>query len=108
MTPVLIASLLDPAFWAIIWFTVRCAYRLPKWSWLRLPVALLSLGSLAGVVIAQAHLWQGLAPPHADRKIFDDVLFPEIIPGLVLLFWRIGHEERSKKQREASAASTGK
>jgi hypothetical protein len=102
MSPVLIASSLDPVFWAIVWFTVWCGYRLPKWSWYRLPVTLLSLGSMAGIIVLQAHLWQGLEHQGTDHKVFDQVLFPEIIPGLILMFVKMMLEDRAKKRREAA------
>jgi hypothetical protein len=100
--PILIPSLLDPVFWGIIWFTVWCGYRLPRWSWLRLPVILLSLGCLAGIIVLEAYLWQRLEPQGTNHKVFDQVLFPEIIPGLALMFWRIILEDRAKKRSEAA------
>jgi hypothetical protein len=103
MTPVLIASLFDPVFWGIIWFTVWCGYRLPRWSWYRLPVTLLALGSLAGIIVLQAHLWQGLEPQGTNHKVFDQVLFPEIIPGLLLMFGKMILEDRAKKRRDAAS-----
>ena len=104
MTPVLIASLFDPVFWGVIWFTVWYGYRLPRWSWYRLPLILLSLGSLAGVIVLQAHLWQGLEPQGTNHKVFDQVLFPEIIPGLILMFGKMILEDRTKKRREAAGS----
>ncbi|QEE27997.1 hypothetical protein FTW19_08310 [Terriglobus albidus] len=100
MMPVLVASLLDPFFWGIIWFVIWCAYRLPRWSWIKLLLAALWIAGLGGIIVLQAHMWQRLASPGTDHKIFDRVLFPEVILGLILMFWRAIREERIKKQRE--------
>ena len=95
---ILLPSLLDPVLWAVVWSTVWCSYRLPKWSWLRLPIALLSVGSMAGILVLQAYWWESLAPPGADHRIFDRVFFPEMIPVLPLLFYAIFREERAKNR----------
>ena len=106
MGPVLIASLFDPVFWGIIWFVIWSAYRLPKWSWIKLPLAVLWIGGLGGTIVLQAHLWQVLEPQGTDHKVFDQVLFPEIIPGFVLMFWKAILEDRAKKRRETSGPQT--
>jgi hypothetical protein len=100
MTPVLIVSLLDPVFWGIIWFVIWCAYRLPKWSWIKLLLVVLWIGGLGGIIVLQAHLWHSLEPQGTDHKVFDRVLFPEIMPGLILMFWKMILEDRAKKRRE--------
>jgi hypothetical protein len=102
MTPEVIVSLFDPVFWGVIWFVIWGAYRIPKWSWIKLPLAVLWLGGLGGIIVLQAHVWESLEPRGADRRIFDHVLFPEIIPGFVLMFWRAILEDRAKKGREMS------
>ena len=100
MTPVLTVSLLDPVFWGIIWLVIWCAYRLPKWSWTKLLLVILWIGGLGGIIVLQAHLWQGLEPQGTDHRVFDQVLFPEIILGLILMFWRAILEDGAKKRRE--------
>jgi len=104
MAPVLIVSLFDPVLWASIWFFVWCAYRLPKWSWMRLPLAILGLGGMAGIVVFQAHLLGVIEPVGFDPKIIDRVFFPEIIPALVLMFYTASREDRAKKRREAAGS----
>lgn len=104
MKAVLIASALDPVFWALIWFCTWCGFRLPQWSWLKLPLVLLWLGGLGGIIVLQAHIWEFLAPPATNHGVFDQVLFPEIIPGLVLAFWRAFREDQAKKKQEVTAS----
>ena len=104
MTPVLIASLLDPVFWGIIWLVICCAYRLPTRSWMKLPLALLWIGGLGGIIVLQARVWQSLEPQGTDHRIFDRVLFPEVITGLILMFWKALYEDSAKKQRKAAAS----
>jgi hypothetical protein len=106
MTPILIASLFDPVFWGTIWLVIWCAFRLPKWSWIKLPLAILWIGGFWGIIVLQAHLWQTLEPTGTDHKVFDQVLFPEIIPGLILMFWILIREDRAKKRREVSASKS--
>jgi hypothetical protein len=65
------------------------------------PVTLLSLGSVAGILILQVYLWERLEPLGADHRIFDQVFFPEMTPVLPLLFYAIFREERAKKLRAA-------
>jgi hypothetical protein len=101
MTPVLIVSLLDPVFWGFIWFAIWCAYRLPKWSWIKLLFPFLWIGGLAGIMVLQAHLWQYLEPQGTNHRLFDQVLYPEIISGSILMFWRLALEDRAMKQRTA-------
>lgn len=102
MTPVMLISLLDPVLWALIWLMVWFAYRLPKWSWIRLLLAVLWLGSMAGIIGLQAHLLTVLEPVGYDPKIIDKVLFPEIIPALVVMVYATIREDRKKKRREAA------
>src|SRR5260370_42588819 len=100
MKPVLIVSLLDPVFWGIIWFVIWCAYRIPKWSWTKLLLVILWICGLGGIIVLQAHLWQVLEPQGTDRRGFDHVLFPEIMPALILMFYVAIREDRAKKKRE--------
>jgi hypothetical protein len=113
MTPVLIASLFDPVFWAIGSVAVLGGYRLPKRSWIRLLLAIVCFPSMIGVVDLQSHLLHGLYPTGFDPKMIDYMLFPDIFGGFFFMICVAMLEDRAKKRREAAGsqpavdASTG-
>lgn len=106
MMPVLIVSLLDPVFWAIGCVAVWYHYRLPKWSWIRLPLAIVVFPGMIGVVALQFHLLHALQPTGFDPKMIDYALFPDTVGGLACMIYMAIREDRAKKQREATGPRT--
>jgi hypothetical protein len=70
--------------WAAIWSCVRYGSRLPKFSWKRLPVAILGLGALSIVISFQISLLRGLKPGKALGNVLLYVVMYDCLPAIAL------------------------
>ena len=98
MTPAQTVSLLDPVLWAMAWFAGKYGVRVPRNSWLRLLILMLSLGGFWGVVVLQIHFLSVLEPAGLDRESVGVVLAGEFFPAIVVLFWSAIREQRAMRQ----------
>jgi hypothetical protein len=103
MIPGVIVLLLAPLLWAIAWFGVLYGSRLPKKSWKRLPVAILSLSGLWGIMFLQLNLLSAIGSAAFVRKMFIYITTLDWLPAIVFILVAAIREDRAKKRRGASS-----
>jgi hypothetical protein len=98
VSKVLVVLLLAPIVWGLMCFAAFCGSRLPKWSWKRLPLALLVLVGLPGIVVAQAYWLTTIAPNGFDRGFLVYPVLTDVIPAIAIGAYVANRGDRAKKK----------
>lgn len=90
--------------WAFAWAAGLYGARLPKRSWMRLLLALLSVSGCLGIPILQVYLLTILRSEKFAHDVFIYLLVFECLPGIGLVYYATVREERAKRRRVQSKA----
>lgn len=90
------------ALWAVVWLCGVFGVRLPKKSWKRLAIAVISIPTIFGILVLQVYLLTTLKSGKFARDVFVYIVVAECVPGIVLGFFAAVREGRAKKRRLGS------
>ena len=106
MVGILLVLLLAPALWTIMWSVAWLTYKLSKSSPWRLAAGISFVAATFGLIALQFRLLRIFETDNFARSHLLYVVFPDVVPGIILMFYKMFKEENAKKQREAAKLSS--
>ncbi len=105
MGGILLVLLLAPLLWAIMWLVALLGYKLSKRSPWRLVGAIFYVSATFGLIALQLHLLSVIETDKFARSNSLFVIVPDIVPGVILMFYKAVKEENAKKHRGAASSN---